>query len=527
MLEVLLVDNDPSITKGLTLLVDWETAGFTIAGTAANGQQALRFLQKHPVDLIIADIQMPVMSGLDLLEAIQKSKVSDAYFVILSGYSDFEYARQAMQFGCDAYLLKPIMPQELTELLQKVQKYRQRTDEDKARNAVYSAAYFSQCLLALLHNTYDEATITYISDRIPQSGGIRYVGVDLCLEEAGTITEKQRRKFQSELFESCMQALGSDWSQFCLKNMEGEKNRCSIGFIFFQKMARELGLNDRDFLLALRRTIQKSLPIEIIMFVGEQVGQMSDLPASYRSALQVQAMQGYCAQAGEVLFYQPPLLADTACIEPAVLDAFLEAVNKNDTCGISTAVDAMQNKIKSIFDPDLLQMDIDYLLYQLTRMACERDNSLDRKEVLRRLKEELRRNGRHQESWDYLVEFASKYAEYLASMGQEDSRGILVSVEREIRLNYSENLTLKEIGQKYYINSAYLGQLFKKKYGLSFKEYLNQYRIEQAARFLVTTNEKIYNIARKVGYQNMDYFLERFITAKGCTPSSYRKQNKK
>ena len=115
MLKALLVDDEPFITKGLAVLVDWNALGFTVEGTASNGRQALAFLKKHPVDLIIADIQMPVMDGLELLETIQKEHLSDAHFVILSGYSDFEYARQALRFDCMDYLLKPVMTDQLTE----------------------------------------------------------------------------------------------------------------------------------------------------------------------------------------------------------------------------------------------------------------------------------------------------------------------------------------------------------------------------------------------------------------------------
>ena len=84
MLKVLLVDDEPFILQGLKLLVDWEKEGFRIAGTAANGMEALAFLKKEKVDLVIADIKMPQMTGLELLEHIRKEKISDAYFVILS-----------------------------------------------------------------------------------------------------------------------------------------------------------------------------------------------------------------------------------------------------------------------------------------------------------------------------------------------------------------------------------------------------------------------------------------------------------
>ena len=104
MLRVLLVDDEPFIIQGLKILIDWEQEGIEIAGTAANGQEAYEFLQKEKVDLIIADIKMPVMTGLELQEVIRKENLSNAYFVILSGYADFEYARRALQHECTDYL---------------------------------------------------------------------------------------------------------------------------------------------------------------------------------------------------------------------------------------------------------------------------------------------------------------------------------------------------------------------------------------------------------------------------------------
>lgn len=156
LLKVLLVDDEPFITKGLAVLVDWNALGFAIEGAVFNGRQALTFLKKHPVDLIIADIQMPVMDGLELLEIIQRDHLSDAYFVILSGYSDFEYARQAIRFDCMEYLLKPVMTDQLIELLHKVRASCHRNSEGKKRDEAYGKAYLAQNLLALLQDRHDE-----------------------------------------------------------------------------------------------------------------------------------------------------------------------------------------------------------------------------------------------------------------------------------------------------------------------------------------------------------------------------------
>ncbi|OYP48915.1 two-component system response regulator, partial [Lachnotalea glycerini] len=112
-------DDEPFIVQGLKVLIDWKEQGYEIAGTAANGMEALNFLHKTKVDLIIADIKMPVMTGLELLEVIRKEKISDAYFVILSGYGDFNFAQQAIRNNCLDYILKPVLKEELIIFLEK------------------------------------------------------------------------------------------------------------------------------------------------------------------------------------------------------------------------------------------------------------------------------------------------------------------------------------------------------------------------------------------------------------------------
>ena len=108
MLRVLLVDDEHFILQGLKVLIDWEEEGFVIAGTASDGYEALDFLKDNSVDLIIADINMPVISGLSLLQKIREENLSDAYFVILSGYAEFSYAQEAMRYKCTDYILKPV-----------------------------------------------------------------------------------------------------------------------------------------------------------------------------------------------------------------------------------------------------------------------------------------------------------------------------------------------------------------------------------------------------------------------------------
>ncbi len=106
------------------------------------------------------------------------------------------------------------------------------------------------------------------------------------------------------------------------------------------------------------------------------------------------------------------------------------------------------------------------------------------------------------------------------------SRGVLSQIESDLKANFRENLTLKDLSKKYFVNAAYLGQTFKKQYGESFKDYLNRIRVEAAVELLLYSDKKIYEIAEEVGYKDMDYFINKFIALKGCTPAKFRKQVK-
>ena len=161
MLKVLLVDDEPFILQGLTVLVDWQKEGFEIAGTAANGQEAVDFLQQRKVDLIIADIKMPVMTGTELLAKIRQENISDAYFAILSGYADFTYAQEAMRYKCTDCILKPVEKEALLSVLHRVASSHQIVEEKRRDDRRMEEAYLARDMIAVIQGKCDYLNLEY------------------------------------------------------------------------------------------------------------------------------------------------------------------------------------------------------------------------------------------------------------------------------------------------------------------------------------------------------------------------------
>ncbi len=376
-MKVLLVDDEPIISQGLSVLIDWESEGFSIAGSVQNGNEALRFLEKEQVDLILTDIRMPEVSGLELLEKVTEQGLSDAYFIIMSGYDDFSYAQQALRSGCIDYILKPVDADELLAVVRKVKSLVEQRKEDEALRSRMESAYLDRNMITRLIGTYDNGN--------PARSVI-----------------------------------------ICKDNLDG--------------LTAAIEENDHE-------------KIEKYVYA----------------------------------FYR-------------------------------------ETKEKSLSEEEI-NFNISYLLFQLIHIASEQDDEVNHEEIMRFIGESSFEESIIKGS-AYMCRFCLEYAEYVSQLRKSAARGVLQDVEREIKAHYAENISLRELSQKFYLNSAYLGQIFKKKYGQSFKDYLTDYRIKEAAKMLARTDMKIIRIAEDVGYRDSDYFVQKFIERMGCTPSKYRRDHR-
>jgi two-component system response regulator YesN len=172
-----------------------------------------------------------------------------------------------------------------------------------------------------------------------------------------------------------------------------------------------------------------------------------------------------------------------------------------------------------------IELNMNYVMFSLLHLAAARDPNINQEEIVGYLIENTFDRGVSRGSQRHFLNFCLQYTEYIEQLNTPASSTVITKVEQEIRECYMQNISLKSLSEKYFINSAYLGQLFKKHYGTPFKDYLNAQRISAAADMLLETSKRVYEISEAVGYQSLDYFISKFVAAKGHTPTQYRKRH--
>ena len=524
MLKVLLVDDEPFILQGLKVLIDWEDYGFEVY-TAQDGKTAYDMMNGQEYDLVIADIKMPVMDGIELLKRIREDG-NEVSFVILSGFAEFSYAQEALKHKCTAYILKPVEKDSLVSIVEKVIASKEDKELETNRNRRFEKAYFEQSLKRVLRGIHSDEDIDYLSSKIDSFEDMCYVGIEFAPEiDELEVMDDEKNNRLDRLYEIASEYLGND-SYLLMRYGFADENIYDIGFLYMSRIGREIEQSDEVFLKEMIKYLKRVSELPIVMLVGRKVSGLESISTSYTSVNILHSLQGF-REKKDIYFYEEEYQIKDKGIQLCKnkLDELISAIELNEKVKIKQKVDEFHEEMKKLgITGKAYNLNINYLFFQLIHITGEQDSEVDQEEILRNISENVYEQGIRRGSKAHLYRMACEYGDYLGQLRKNVSTGVLAKVEEEIKNNYSSNLTLKGLSEKYYVNSAYLGQLFRKKYGCSFKDYLNRHRLDEAALLLKKTDDKIYAIAEKVGYKDVDYFVNKFIEAKGCTPAKYRKQ---
>jgi len=527
MINVVIVDDEPFIRQGLKILIDWEEYGFSITGEAANGKEAISLLECNNYDLIITDIKMPEVDGMELVKYIREHKSKDLKIIILSGYYEFEYAKQAIRYDVVDYILKTIQKEELIRvLLEFRESYNKEIQKAKEREHTEQNA-IERHLNALCSGIYGQSDLSYIQDKLPYCTNLRYISIEISLddEEFERLNKNEKRKVLKEFCET-LKVYVAPYEKYVFLDVDKRNEIYGIGFIYTKNFSIQKKMSEKEYTIGLQEYIKSKQEYKFNVYIGQKINSIDQLSESFKSAIIAKSFQNYKNDKAIAYYDEMSTMKfNTYGIKKEYMDELIHYTEENAVDKIDECVEKiyLNFKIHNI-DPKVINISIDYLLCRFIYLAKELDPEVDQEEVLHYISQCAFKESAARGSAKHFKIFVKDFASYLTQLRQTNSHSVLKEVEREIEMHYMQNLSLKSLGEKYYINSAYLGQIFKKNYGTSFKDYLNNYRIEKAGELLIRTNDKVCNIAQIVGYNNLDYFINKFVRLKGKTPLQYRKQ---
>jgi two-component system response regulator YesN len=530
LLKVLLVDDEPYICKGLAALIDWEAEGCFIAGEASNGHSAIRLLREQEYDIIITDIRMPEMDGIEFITNVKEKNLSKARVIFLSGFYDFQYAKTAIQCGCCDYMIKPISKDELIKAIRRIHEEYQKEAGSEKRKKDYEKAYLDTQLTAIIWGKFDSMNLKYVQERMLFPNEVSYIHCEISVEDDSfyVLSSDKKREQQRRLYHIASMLLKRH-SNHVINDITKNTECYDIGILFCPIMAKERGLSQEEWLEWLIKELKDRLGYEIIACAGSKVNGIASVADSYKEAVLYRSLRYY--KKGDLKFSRRDKREHALKYQREDdfrkrMDNLIHSIEINDKCKVrNDAKEIYRGLSDKHMAAEMINHDIQYLMYRLAGLAFNQDTDIDQEEIIHYVREAIigirTSNGNELK----FTMFAEEYSDYLTHLRQNTAKGTIQLMEAEIEEKYAENISLKYLGEKYYINSAYLGQVFKKQYGCSFKDYLNKVRIRKAAEMILRTDMKVYEVATEVGYKNIEYFVNKFEEVYEVTPTRFRKRN--
>lgn len=522
METLFIADDEASIREGLKCIVDWETLGFTLCGEASNGKDALARILALDPDLVLLDVKMPGMPGTEVIRLAREGGFQGKC-IILSGYSDFQYAQEAMKSGVRFYLTKPIDEDELsrtvTQIREELLSERQHSShfteyKEKARSVVlhellHSAPeeHLSEDDLAIFQLTADAYQVVICEDFHENSPASPYTFAELL-----RVTNRDNNSFDH------IQADDRD--------------------VVLLKGSRALG-KLTDFLDRYEQgEPQKGSPLDaMFLSYGRPVYSVDDIHLSYEDAAALSERRFFCqpgqhtagyetlphpadrlsgkAEGNAALTLSSETLADFSGRFADYIPAYNRRMIVDTLHELEVTLPQISEEIKEIrlFLIDLYLQTKEKIRHHYNSLSLPFQGNAEAIDYI---------NSRHY-LYEILLFLSEQFEAVMGAMGSSSRDTVLYDVLFYIDHNFTNNIKLESIAPLFGYNSAYLGKLFTKSVGESFNSYVDHKRIEHSKQLLLENKLKVYEIAEQVGYKNVDYFHKKFRKYVGMSPAEYRK----
>ncbi len=535
MYKLILVDDENEICQGLREIVPFESLGFTVVGEAGNGVEALQLCEAVEPDLIITDIRMPLMDGLTFCRRA-RDVLPTAQFIILSGYDDFEYARQAIEVKTMGYLLKPISSAEFIEMLRSA---KASLDEEFARrrNITRLTEYFRESLpllremllSSLLSGGVDGASAERSAEKYDISLQAAFYAVALLKtgenKTPDGIADDQLRLFAvRNILCEVLEERRSAYSFHVFIH-----NGMLALLLLLPSGEESLYANAVLHLEEARKTIRHYLACPLFVGVSGTCTRLSDVAELGQQALTA-LDQSVLSGKEHVLCITDiqPLDGQARRMDELHLRQLLNGMKAGETKQAQAALASLMNDCRTMYThPKAYQTYLMELVMGFVRLVSEL--SLEREDIDQELNQVMQ--GFFQqcppvdEAADQLSRLMYLLIEAINSQRTTSSLRLATVAEQYLREHYSqEDLSLEELCLYLHISPSYFSMVFKKETKKTFHQYVTELRMDKARTLLSSTDLKTAQIAEQVGLPDPSYFSYCFKKHFGFPPSHARKR---
>ncbi|GAU78881.1 response regulator [Fusibacter sp. 3D3] len=536
MYSVFLVEDEFVIREGIKQLVDWERHGFELVGEAADGELAWPMIQKKRPDIVITDIKMPFIDGLELSQMIRR-ELPETSIIILSGYDDFEYAREAIKIGVNRYLLKPLPKDQFIDVLKQVKKQKDEEEATKRYNNQFSdevQEYLSSSRRGLFEAITSGKTST--SQILERAGNL---GIDLMAEQYNVVLfflEENMGKAQNT---SAIAELQERINKQC--TADSHQLLFSVGLevfiILIKADAAQIDIESQRCTEALQKQFQTlEAKIRWVILVGQPVSRLSGIADCYREARRtffrrkhMVANQIYQieSQPEEELSVKPQIIdfnlndLDPGKVDQRIILKFLNNGIQEDVSDFTESYFEEIGKagMNSTSFCQYMVLSIQFTVNAfLERIGYEKPSDLLGGDI--KLEEAIASKTTVSA---YIVQLLSRALMLRDNLVKNRYSEMLDKALKYMRENFQDStIGLNTVAQIVNVSPTYFSSVFSQQMGKTFVESLTELRMEKARELLRCTNESGSEIAAKVGYNDPHYFSFLFKKINGCSPRHYR-----
>ena len=515
MIKIMIVDDMPIFLEYLRGCIDWEAYGFSICCEARDGKDALEKIPEYYPDVVLTDITMPYINGIELSETIARD-YPDISIILITGNNEFEYARQAVKIGVCDYIVKPFEKEELIVSLLKLQDNVNRALEQKSIRMQLERENKEQILRKMLLTSQ-----SLIEPEELQAAGIGFTGnyfrvLLLKLKMQNSKDVERVINWEDILVDILNGMIGIEVNYEICKDLESNLV-IVLNFRTEEEMEAYKFYEFQDLI----KIIKSQLNLDVVIGISDYCRDITQISREYGHVLQMLRVERGLLT--NILDYRKEnRLAEEDVFSLSIIEAYSNFLERLNMDGIEEIVENEWKKISTLGQDDTKSNFLTSLVCILLVEVINSGHSME--DVFGKdfsPYEEMRQITDWDRKKDKVLSYCKIRIQHEKRRSSQRTKQVSDSAKRYIEENYQNpDMTITDISKALLLNQTYLRKMFKNEMNMTLTEYITKYRMHKAKKMILETDYKLSRIATEVGYSDVSYFSKCFKKYYGVSPKS-------